>query len=446
MEGLKGDSMPDASDNRGPGNLQTTPQSVREAAHAPVVRRTLEEPAARSLSERTAAGSRATHLERSPGEITPVRQVSARERQAKIDQSQAVQDALFGYPVESAQLADVLENFSRLCMAGWMPPEALRHAGRDSRPALRRLIEEAAVRAASGMSLADALTSCSSNLPPLLAPALRAWERNGQRDADLRILTREMRRLGELQQRNTFFQIQSFMERAAKRERQSMGLPTSRNRLPSPAERSEGIQREGRGVRANSQRRINASRGGIANRSRATMRWTDLFVSLWRCNVPISEALEAAGEGCGNNYYCHVLTRAAERTREGVPLSECLAETRLLSAGLIDRLRTGEASGRMDETLEEFARIMEGDAKELGGQHLFMRRILPVILIVSAMVIFAYCTSLAGNPGICLIGALIFLPVAFAAWELVFKQTVAGEPKLGIGKREPKGWTGREQR
>ena len=193
------------------------------------------------------------------------------------------------------------------------------------------------------------------------------------------------------------------------------------------------------------QKRANASRGGIANRSRATMRWTDLFVSLWRCSVPISEALEAAGDGCGNNFYRQLLYRAAERTREGVLLSTCLAETHLLPGGLIDRLRTGEVSGRLDETLEEFARVMEGDAKELGSQHLFMRRILPCLLICSTVIIFMFGAAF-GHPEVGLIAALIFVPIAFAAWELVFKQSVAGEPSLGIGKRERKSSAEREQK
>ncbi len=409
--------MPETSDNRGPGNLQST-HPVQEAQPESIVRRTLDEPAVRTLLDGTAVESRLPRLEHSTGELTRSRQTSALERQAKADRVKAAEDALLGYPAESAQLADVLENFLRLCMAGRMPSEALRHAGRDARPALRTFMEEVAVRAASGMGIAEALEACSSNLPPLLVPALRAWKRNGQRDADLRILTREMRRLGELQQRNTFFQIQSFMERAAKRERKAMGTA------------STFVARK----------QVNASRGGVANRSRSAMRWTDLFVSLWRCNVPISEALEASADGCCNNYYRHVLYRAAERTREGVPLSACLAETKLLPLGLIDRLRTGEASGRLDETLEEFARVMEGDAKELGGQHLFMRRILPAILAASAALVFLVGAAF-GHPEIGLIGAVIFLPVAFAAWEIVFKQSVSGEPKLGISKREPKGFT-----
>ena len=175
------------------------------------------------------------------------------------------------------------------------------------------------------------------------------------------------------------------------------------------------------------------------------MRWTDLFVSLWRCNVPISEALEAAADGCGNNHHRKVLNRAAERAREGFPLSICLAETRLLPVGLIDRLRTGEASGRLDETLEEYGRILEGDARELGMQSWVMRRLLPVIIAISAVVVYVF-GSFFGNQRITLIGAVIFVPVAFAVWEFMFRPSIAGAPDLGIGKRERKGAGENEQR
>jgi type II secretory pathway component PulF len=416
--GYTGDQPPPSALRSSPGEQALPTESQQVGAEA-IARRELRDPAVQSRELSRAESA----LEVSARETAE----AARRRQARTDRRQFAEDAFLGYPAQTAQLADVLEDFSRLCMAGWSPPEALRHAGRGARPGVRELIEEAAVRAANGVPLSEALASSTEcRVPsgwPLVAPALRAWERNGQRDADLRTLTREMRRLGDLQASTTFLQIRSLMERAASRERKAVAAATT----------------------GTAERRINASRGGIARRSHATMRWTDLFVSLWRCNVPISEALEVAGDGCGNNYYRHVLHRAAERTREGVPLSECLAETRLLPIGLTERLRTGELSGRFDETLEEFARVMQGDAAELGGQSRFMRRILPRILVLSAVLVFTYC-SFFGNPKIALVGTLIFLPVAFALWEMVFKQSVAGGPNLGIGDRESKRPAEREKR
>jgi type II secretory pathway component PulF len=384
------------------------------------VARLLNDPAARAaLTQSGVSAARESSLRAS--EIVGKRALSvthplpaelAASRRSNVENRRRVEDALLGYPVGSVQLADLLEDFSRLCATGWVSSEALRQAGQGARPELRLVIEATALRTAAGAPLSTALAEATATLPALAIPALRAWERNGQRDADLRTLAREMRRLGALEQRNTFFQIGSFIRRASAREQKSMAVRTTRM----------------------AEKRIDASRGGIARRSRATMRWTDLFVSLWRCGVPISEALEAAGDGCGNNYYRHVLCRAAERTREGAPLSACLAESRLLPVGLIDRLRTGEVSGRMDETLEEFARVMEGDAKELGGQVLFMRRILPAILIASAVIVFVYCAHV-GDQRIALTGALIFLPIAFLVWEMVFRQSIAGAPSLGIGRR-----------
>ena len=359
--------------------------------------------------------------------VRPLSQLGIADRSSAIDGLNSVsnrksqienpkfRDAFLGCPSESTQAADILDDYARLCTAGWMASEALRLTSSTARPRLRAIFDEAAIHVECGFSVAEALASITSSLPPLLLPALRAWERNGQRDADLRILSRELRRLGDLQQRSTFFQIRAIMDWSARRERTQIASTATRQ----------------------VEKRVGVSRAGIASRSRATMRWTDLFASLWRCNVPISEALEAAGDGCGNSYYRHMLHGAAERTRAGIPLSTCLAETRLLPIGLIDRLRTGEASGRMDEALEEFARVMEGDAKELGAQSLVMRRILPAILVTSAIIIFGFGVAL-GHPLIGLIAAAIYLPIAFLLWELVFRQSVAGEPNLGIGRREHK--------
>ncbi len=322
------------------------------------------------------------------------------------------EDSILGFPVESAQMADLLDDFWRLCRAGTMQSEALRQAASAARPGLRAVIDVAASQVANGMAISEALAASSHNLPPLVAPALRAWERNGQRDEDLKTLMREMRRLGEIEQRNTFLHIQAFIDAASRRERLQIGAREI----------------------CSARKRINATRGGVGRQCRGTMRWTDLFASLWRCNVPISEALEAAGDGCGNGYYRHVLHRAAERTREGVALSVCLAETRLMPVGLIERLRTGETSGRMDETLDEFARVMEVDAGRLGLQSAFMRRILPAILVCCAVALVMFGATM-GSTAIGVIVALIFLPVAFALWKIVFRLSISGEPDLGIGNR-----------
>jgi len=356
-------------------------------------------------------------VERSlPAAGTPdvVAEAAARRDDASV--RRRLEEAQLGYPCLSDQAAHVTENLLRLCAAGRPAAEALALAASDARPELRGAVERAAARVAEGSSISDALAGTSDVLPPLLVPALRAWELHGQRDADLRTLAGELRRLGAIEQRAAFPQARWWIERTAERVR-----------LASRA-----------GTTLRSRAYVNSSRGGVANRSRATMRWTDLFAALWRCGVPVSEALEIAGDNCGSGHYRDALYRAARRTRAGVPLSECLAETRQLPLGLIDRLRTGETSGRLDVCLEKFARTMEGDARELGGQHLFMRRILPILFLLLAVVIFIYCLYIAGRPEICAIGALAFVPVAFLVWEFVFKQTVRGEPSLGIGCREPK--------
>ena len=355
------------------------------------------------------------HAGRRPRANTRVLDTAPRRR--------AVEDALVGYPASGAQIAAVLDNFARLCAAGMGPAEALGQAALGARIEFRAALEEAAARSMAGMALSDALDANACRLPPLVVPALRAWERNGQRDADLRVLARELRRLGAVQQRNIWLEIRAVMEWVQRRERLArLGPATRKARVAATS-----------------------SRGGIARGSRAAMRWTDLFAALWRCNVPISEALEAAAEGCGNSYHRDLLLRAAQQTREGLPLSECFAETRLLSTDLVERIRTGEVSGRLDETLEQFARVQEGDAKELGDQVLFMRRILPLILLCSAGVILLFGAA-RGRPDLGLIVAAVFLPIAFGAWELIFKISVAGEPNLGIGGRRRKSSAEKETR
>src|ERR1051326_2277046 len=135
------------------------------------------------------------------------------------------------------------------------------------------------------------------------------------------------------------------------------------------------IARRQPGSLRGAQRTLKPSREGIAARSLATMRWGEVFSILWRSGVPVSQALEVAANSARNAHYRNVLLRAADRTRAGYPLSECLAETRLLPRHLVDIVKTGEMTGDLDASLEKFADLMEGDAKALGAQHFTIKKL-----------------------------------------------------------------------
>ena len=199
-----------------------------------------------------------------------------------------------------------------------------------------------------------------------------------------------------------------------------------KNRSRIAARRTSSLKR--------SMKKIDSSRGGVAQSNYETMHWGVLFACLWRSGVTLSEALEVAGESCKNQYYRMTLLEVAEKTRMGVPLSVAMRGTGLVPVGLLDRIRTGEATGNLDETLDEFSRLMEGDAKELGGQHVFLRRILPFLLIISTLIVAALAFMLSGPTAALRIG-IGFCIGASLLWKFIFKLSVSGEDELGVGKQ-----------
>jgi type II secretory pathway component PulF len=102
--------------------------------------------------------------------------------------------------------------------------------------------------------------------------------------------------------------------------------------------------------------------GGTIFRNLSAARWGRSFATLWNAGVPVSTALEVSSRSALNAHYERALRQAAQHTREGQSLSESLRPTQLLPAYLTDILRTGEMSGNLGHSLEQFVRILEDEA------------------------------------------------------------------------------------
>ncbi len=363
-----------------------------------------------------------------------------------------VEEALFGEPGPHEQFADLCGRWEILYRSGIEPVEALRVASRSAKPELRKMCDKAVEAARSGAPLSQAILQIDAMYTSLASPVLAVGERTGRLGAALENLKRETVRLKKIEKKfeyslfnpgivlplmicaplpfAPFFIENPYVMAGYIAVSVGASFIVWKNRHKIAARRTSNLKR--------SMKKIDSSRGGVAQSSYETMHWGVLFACLWRSGVPLSEALEVAGESCKNEYYRHTLIEAAEKTRMGVPFSVAMHGTGILPVALLDRLRTGEATGNLDETLDEFSRLMEGDSKELGGQHVFMNRILPILLIISTFIVAIIALMNLGPTTALRIGVGFYIGASLL-WKFLFKLSVSGEDELGVGKRTKPG-------
>lgn len=104
---------------------------------------------------------------------------------------------------------------------------------------------------------------------------------------------------------------------------------------------------------------------GKVARAAALQRYLASLGLLLRGGIPVSQAAEEAAVAAGNVDLTPKLLALAPRLREGEPMSQLLAETRLFDPDTVGLASSGEASGSLPEMLTRAARYYreEGEAK-----------------------------------------------------------------------------------
>ena len=124
--------------------------------------------------------------------------------------------------------------------------------------------------------------------------------------------------------------------------------------------------------------------------------WLRSLAILWGAGVPISVALETAGEMSGNPHYRQILNNAANSTRRGETLSSALQKTQLLPSRLVDFVKTAEITGDMDGLLASHADYLTNEAKQSAAQWFGLMFIIFKALI-GAMIVYVF----GGTLGAC---------------------------------------------
>ena len=118
--------------------------------------------------------------------------------------------------------------------------------------------------------------------------------------------------------------------------------------------------------------------------------------------MPVLSALDVSAGATGNTVIAAAIRKARASVEQGNPLSQGLTAQRAIPPMLVDMLRTGEKTGRIDEMLYSIARFYEEETNSmLTGLTALLQPILMLIVgaIVGALVIGALMPILQA-PGI----------------------------------------------
>jgi type IV pilus assembly protein PilC len=291
---------------------------------------------------------------------------------------------LLGDPIPADQVARFFETLATLLHSGMLVSEAMRLAGRAAGGELEKICESASRPVAAGVPLSRALSGSRKRFPPIMLPVLEVAELSGTLESGAQRLAGTFRQFAQFDEKYRYsvfdarlvipiIALQTFamslsgsltaaLLHALNVLVQLIVLYLVGRLLFRWVGRWEPVRY------ALDMVKLAIPQAGTVARNLAMARWARSFATCWNAGVPISEALEVSSKSALNAYYERALIKAAKRTRSGWTLRDSLAETQLLPAYLLDIIGAGESSGKLGETLDRFAGMLEDEALTK-GQH-----------------------------------------------------------------------------
>jgi type II secretory pathway component PulF len=127
---------------------------------------------------------------------------------------------------------------------------------------------------------------------------------------------------------------------------------------------------------------------GRAVRASAVLEYATTLGALYSSGIPATECMHSAASATRNAVFSDAGLRAAERLRHGDRMGEALeSESRIFPRLLVEAVRLGETTGKLDETLARLEKTMREDVDR------WMKRIaaaVPAIAYLSAVVFLGY--------------------------------------------------------
>jgi type IV pilus assembly protein PilC len=134
----------------------------------------------------------------------------------------------------------------------------------------------------------------------------------------------------------------------------------------------------------------------------AAARFARTFGSLIRSGVPVLSALDISAGATGNTIVSDAILKARASVEQGNPLSQGFAGQSVVPAMLVDMLRTGEQTGRIDDMLLSIAQFYEGEVNTIvtGLTALLQPLLIVIVGIIVAVLAIGSLMPLFQAPGL----------------------------------------------
>lgn len=130
--------------------------------------------------------------------------------------------------------------------------------------------------------------------------------------------------------------------------------------------------------------------GGIARKT-AIARFSRVYGSLVQTGVPVLKALDLSAMATGNSVIESAVLRARAAVEHGEPLSSALARERSIPSTLVEMIRSGEKSGRVDIILDSAAVYYEQDVEAVLS--MLPALIQPVLMVFAGIIVLFIALS-----------------------------------------------------
>jgi type IV pilus assembly protein PilC len=309
---------------------------------------------------------------------------------------------ILGEDIPKSSLSFFCEQCAAMIGAGFSIERAIERASQVGDPEIAQMGESMRPMLAAGAPLTRALAPFKDRLPPLVMPLVEVGEESGTLESQFRRLASAFRKDAGFELRYQFevfnpwlvmlvivlqaaafgfiggvvagliIGVMSFVKIA-------LLYIVSRHILRA-LNHSQSFRRSVDTVK------IAIPGLGTVARYLAIARWGRSFATLWAAGVSVSHALEISSRSALNGYYERIILTAAAQTRQGMPLSQCLAGTQMLPPYLLAYIITGEESGKLSEAVYHMADQLEMEALYLAQQH--FQSITVALQILSAVMVF----------------------------------------------------------
>lgn len=310
--------------------------------------------------------------------------------------------AAFGDPIPQQALGRFFDTLATLLATGMSFPEAIQRAAAGTDEEWERICESIVKPIAAGVPLSRALAKWKHRLPEIVLPILEVGELSGTLETSSRRLAHAFHQGAAIDRRvraSAFdpkmiigVLVLNSIAHGFAPSLQAVLLLALRTLLQLTLLYVVGrlivrIVFRWLPIRlvADTIKLALPSIGGTL-RHLAAARWARSFATLWNCGVPISTALEVSSQSALNAHYEVALRRAAVKTRAGTTLYDSLQETQLLPPYLLDIIRTGEFSGSLGTSLDQFATLLEEEALAKATQQFVLIITIGQILLAVVMI------------------------------------------------------------